>query len=411
MAEIIAHKYWMQLTNAGTLSIRGLALRSVDSALEDYHRQPGQAKLDKVKVALDKYKAVEPGWKSSIRNRYCAIDILTADLSGTSTMQLSPAEQVAWQMIFDESQTLLQRTFRGQKLEWREGILAKLGKQKIGLLNSSRNIVKNSLTIDGHANNGGQSRFSPMAMAQELYNEMVPVDIRSTVTQGLLEVMPDFLEELAASVAPFAGVLATGFSTIKSAGKSIAAEVKLRGHSRHAERAFTLNDPAHAAQALLQLLKRERNNQLVGLSINMTALTAKLAGVLADGGTASNAAVGLASSAVKLMNIIRIIATDCLERRAANNLMSGPRVTAAVFDECPILGAYMICCVPASALMNALFEKHAVVGWTGKAEFAWKHHWTPLRETASKLIKDHRFVIKALENHPGVLVAADKNAA
>ncbi len=397
MNKIIAHQYWLQLTNAGTLSIRSMALRAVDNALERYHQQPTQVHLDKLKEAFSRFKDSEQGWMKSPRNRYRAFEILTHDLNGTSTLQLSQAEQIAWKLIYDESQALLHRTFQGKTLEWRTGLASKLCSDCRDIAQESVNITRNALTLaDKH----------PLAMAKRLFDEVVPASVRTVVAQALQELIPGFMQDLAASIAPIVGVAKSVSDTLIATATFIGNDLKLESSKLHAQQAFSTNEPALATQAILRILKRERDAAGFDLAVNASSLTAKLACAVADGGTVGNAAIGLATSAVKLLQIIRMITMDCLERQAGNKIMSSQLVTPAIFDECPIIGAYMICCVPASALMNALFEKQAVVGWTGKAEHAWKNHWTPLRETARGLIKEHRFVIHGLERHPGMLSAA-----
>lgn len=396
MPKIIGHQYWLQLTNAGALSIRSMALRAVDNALERYHQQPTASNLTALKTAFAGYTASDTQWIKSPRNRYRALEILQHDLNGTATLQLTPAERVAWKLIYDESQALLQRTFQGKSLEWRAGLSAKLGKQKNGLIDNTYELTKNSLAV---------AKEHPLDMAKKLFDEIVPPEIRVVVAQALQLILPKFMQDLAASITPFVGIGVSAFNLVMAVGEAVSADIKLTQSRQHAQQAFCTNEPALATQALLRILDRECTASKFALALNVSSFTAKLATAAADGGTVGNAAIGVATSVISLINILRVITIDCLERNAANLHMSRLRITPEIFDACPIIGAYMICCVPASALMNALFEEQAVVGWTGKAEYAWKNHWTPLRETARGLIKEHRFVIKALENHPGVISA------
>jgi hypothetical protein len=394
MAKIISHQYWLQLTNAGTLSIRGLTLRAIDNALERYHQQPTTGNLTALKAAFAAYTASEPQWLKSPRNRYRAFEILQHDLSGTSTLQLTPAERVAWKLIYDESQAALQKLFQGKSLEWRTGLSAKLSKQRNGLIENSYDLTKNSLAL---------ANQHPMEMAKKLFDDIVPAEVRSIVAQALQLLLPKFMQDLAASIAPFLGIGYSAYNLVKASAEAISSEIKLSQSRQHAQQAFCTNEPALATQALLRILDRECTSAKFAFALNATSFTAKLATAVADGGTVGNAAIGVASSVASLINILRVITIDCLERQAANRHMGRHQITPEIFDACPIIGAYMICCVPASALMNALFEEQAVVGWTGKAEHAWKNHWMPLRETARDLIKEHRFVIPALERHPGVI--------
>lgn len=80
-------------------------------------------------------------------------------------------------------------------------------------------------------------------------------------------------------------------------------------------------------------------------------------------------------------------------------------VGIAIFEKCPIVGAYYIAVVPHSALLNILAEHYGDPGWMDDAERLITRHINPLREHAAGLVRDHRFVIKDLMNFPGLVKA------
>ena len=118
-------------------------------------------------------------------------------------------------------------------------------------------------------------------------------------------------------------------------------------------------------------------------SVSTAAFVGQLTGVLVDGGTASTAAVGLASNVATLANIIRVIVEDVKEKSAANQKMRSMQVISEIFDICPLVGAYLILCVPTSVMLNTVFDRIA---------------------RSTSMAVEHRFVIPALTNYPGMFV-------
>ena len=74
-----------------------------------------------------------------------------------------------------------------------------------------------------------------------------------------------------------------------------------------------------------------------------------------------------------------------------------------VFETCPLLGCYLICCLPTSALMALIMKRFGQSGWMDMAERTASHHIDPLREKARTVIANHRFEIHSLARFPGVL--------
>ena len=222
---------------------------------------------------------------------------------------------------------------------------------------------------------------------------------------GLVEVLPSFMAEWAAACAPFLGVISSGASVVGSAVLSLRSAWRMREGTIHGQRTLSVDEPDSAMQAIVLMLDRERTNQLAGLGVGIAAFGGKLAGVLADGGTATNAAIGLAAGVAKLTMLVSAIIIDVLEKNAANKIMIGARVGPELFSACPVMGAYLVCCAPTSVLVNTIFDsdKFYQLGMMDVVERAVKRHVQPMREAARRLASEHRMYIPALAHFPGML--------
>jgi hypothetical protein len=243
-----------------------------------------------------------------------------------------------------------------------------------------------------------------MSMAQDLITTIVPPDFVTEVTAEVVKLIPTFMTELAASLTPFLGVITSAAGVLKSSYALIRDEYRVEQMRMHQERSLAVEDPARAMEAITRMLERERTNEVFNVTRGIAECGGKLAGVLADGGTATTAAIGLASAVLKLINILRLVLRDVTERRAANRLMLSATITGPdLFDACPVMGAYMICCVPTSVMLNSIFDRFFERGVLGEIERTTKHHLVPIRDQARRLVQEHRFWIPELASYPGVL--------
>ncbi len=102
---------------------------------------------------------------------------------------------------------------------------------------------------------------------------------------------------------------------------------------------------------------------------------------------------------------MRIVYRDVSEKNRASKLIQwgAGSIDLDVFRVCPLLGCYLICCLPTSALMALILRRFGQSGWMDVAERTASHHIEPLREKAREVIKNHRFEIQKLSRFPGVL--------
>ena len=85
------------------------------------------------------------------------------------------------------------------------------------------------------------------------------------------------------------------------------------------------------------------------------------------------------------------------------------QVDASIFQTSPLVGAYLICCSPTSVMVNTILdERFGEIGWQSEVESAVRQHLIPLGEQARRVIQEHRFYIRELYNHVGVLARSKK---
>ena len=408
----MSHKQWMSLTHGGYTSVRSSQLKAVDTALAKYEGTPSDAHKAAVTAALLKWiQSKGAGWKSSERNKKQGVEILHHQLMGTGAVTLSGAEVVGLSHVRDESRAIVHELFGGKRLQWRAEFKQKLAQQKLGVTlgvggslyaadKLSHGAIRNAPSTIKAAVMGPSSGTS---MAEEIYRTVVPPDILADVTFELTKLMPTFMKDLAASVTPWLGLITTGGGVILAGAKSLRGQWRAEWTQYHIEGSLARAEPAIALRQIHIILERERNIELTNMGVGLAEFGGKLAGVLADGGTATNVAIGLAASVTKLLNIVRLIVRDVLERNAGNAKMKG-RVDASVFEVCPIVGAYLLCCAPTSVIVNSIFDNQfGATGWQSQVENAVTRHLVPLKAQAKRLVQEHRFWIPELYHHHGVL--------
>jgi hypothetical protein len=417
MITIMSYDRWMKYTYGGLTSVRSSQLKTIDAAVKRYNETKRTADLDALRFAIDAWMRKEgPGWKSSVRNKYHAVDDLDKQSRGLPTPARSGEEVYAFSLVRAESRTIVDQLFKGKSLDWKPGffaklasdwwagknvdtdpkILAKLGNNRVGTVGNAYTAASNSLVLD--------HKSSATKMAADLFKSIVPSHASGEVSIALTHVMPNFMTELATSLIPFAGVAVTGGVAVYNGIKTAFSQYDLNQARMHQARSLCVDEPGAAVNALIRILQRDRNYNAFSASVSGTAFAGKLAGILADGGTATNAAIGLAAGAAKLMNIIRVITRDVLEKREANRRMQMGGLNGEIFDVCPIVGCYLILCVPTSVMVNTVFDRISEHGWRGDVERTVTKHLVPLQNEARTLIQNGRFEITAMNNFPGMLV-------
>lgn len=427
MAAVMSHKEWMKLTYGGRMSTRSGALKRVDSALEAYEKAPNESRLNALRQALLAWINEKSGdWKSSIRNSKNAVDTLYRQVMGMAPGAAGNSAGLA--AMKDEAHQVMLLIFRGAKITWKIEFQMKLswellqpnhkaflplqpvrqfgasaGNNKFGIAANAVGLGIASKTTDTLRQGGSASGGTIGKAISNLVAQIVPDSAKAEVMSAVTALVPTFTAQFTAAVMPLAGILVAAGGTVLNTGKALHKQYGIRDARIHRDRSLAGVEAKSAIEAVIRILERERNADIYSATVSITELGGKIAGLAIDGGTASNTAIGMAANIAKLLNIIRIVYRDISEKNEANALMKQGKVGIEIFEVCPLLGAYLVCCLPTSALMGLIFERFGERGWMDVAERTNERHLEPLRKKARKVIKEHRFEIRSLSRFPGVL--------
>ena len=418
MTVVMKHAQWLKMTDGGLLQTRSAALKAVDAALLRYEQSSNLHNWDDLQKAVIQYLGTKgANWKTDKRNRFGALTTLYEQVMRIGGPAKTGGAMVGLSHVRDESRAILDTLFRGKRLEWRPGILAKFDiktKAERGMAaNTVRGIVKNANTVSGGAVlQGVRSGIGPVGLGDgsnaqavaRLLREIVPSDVFPEVSALLSVQMPETLAELGAACAPFAGVIVSAGSVAVGCVQAVRAEIALDDMREMRLRSMAISTGESAIGGMARVLDRECNRIEADLAINTAALGTKLALVLADGGTASTAAVGLAAQLGKILLKIQRLVRDVLEQRAVNRLLLDPKaLDIGVFETSPILGAYLVGCAPTSVMVDTVFSRFYDRGWMGEVEQYVATDLGRLQSSARTLVQEHRFWIPSLQRFPGLM--------
>jgi hypothetical protein len=410
--QIIGHKEWMKLTDGGKTSIRSPRLRALDSALEQYHLHPDQAHFIAIHKAMSAWIEATPDWKASVRNAHHAVETLRLQLKGQAAGGVASGAGLS--AMKDEAHQVMLHIFRGAQITWKNEFAGKLSmaladplsgdfvaklavrqyktsaaNNKWGTALNSAGVGIGSSSLHSMRTGGGSGGIGDLV--SKLVSQVVPSGAQREVLGAVQSLVPTFQTQFAAAVVPLGGILIAAGATFWNTGSAAVKQYGIVQTRMHRDRSLAGVEAKHAIAAMIRILERERNADIYAASVSVAELGGKIAGLAIDGGMASNTAIGLASNVAKLLNIVRIVHRDVSEKNAANKVLVSGRVGVQIFEVCPLLGAYLVCCLPTSALMALILDRFGEAGWMDAAERTASHHLDPLREKARTVIKEHRF--------------------
>jgi hypothetical protein len=331
-------------------------------------------------------------------------------------------------MLEGEADHAMQVLFGGARITWKNAFRVKLNSDlvnptkdsfipylpvnqykasastnKFGIAGNTAGAVVAGKTLKTMADGGGQGATG--ALISKLVTQVVPPSAQVEVLKAVQVIVPSFHAQFAAAVVPLGGILIAAGTTLWNTGNALHKQYGIVQTRTHRDRSLAGVEGLAAIGALIRILERERNADIYSASVSVCELGGKIAGLAIDGGMASNTAIGLAANIAKLLNIVRIVYRDVSEKNAANKLIQWGHgsIDISVVETCPLLGCYLICCLPTSALMALILKRFGQSGWMDVAERTATRHIDPLREKAREVIKNHRFEIQSLSRHAGVL--------
>jgi hypothetical protein len=432
---------WIKLTQL-TGKPRSKYLKGVDEALQQYHKAVSEANLSKLKLALHHWKmskgydgaAGMPGWMVSPRNHQKGpetLDLQTLGVNGRLTPVLadladSPfygieawaGEALARNVMKEARLQALQELFQGKK------VIIRKGQVSLMLISMKRNLTTATTEAGKAAAAAEAIAISPLKQkvmeavqplvqqaetaARQLINEILapfPLEVAREVLRFLVELMPQFLTELAGAIAPYLGLATSGIEAVIYTGKTIAAQYRLEQSDKHKE-GFAKGDPIAALEAVQRMIERERNRCLRIASLQASDAVVKAAAHIADAAAFGAPAVssvvsplsGMAKALALLAHKVYLLARDVSELFQANRiLLTQPRLTADLFDECPLLGCYFVAASTTSDLVNFAVDNIGAVGWNLEVETMVTRHIHPMVSMARDVIAESRLEVEGLE--------------
>lgn len=209
------------------------------------------------------------------------------------------------------------------------------------------------------------------------------------------------LQHLVAEVTPFVGVVTSSVKLAK-AGKAVAEDGYHLYKSGEYKKGFLRGDPVAAAEAVKTIIQRDLAKHSIQLAQHATATGAKIAGLFADLGTATTAGIGLANAVASLGLELYGLGVDIKDMRAGNKRLARPDdLDLTVFEDCPILGCYLLTCADTSSVANFFVADIGLPGWMDKVEHLKKKQMDPLLKLAAKDIQASRLQLEGLSSDKG----------
>jgi len=242
---------------------------------------------------------------------------------------------------------------------------------------------------------------SVVGAGKELVSICAGVHNYSDVVQA---VTSEAMHSAIAEITPFVGILTSAYTSVK-AWKA----VFQGGYSLYKDSQAKLDvlpgDPRAAADAIITLLERKLANDSVTAARSTASLTGKIGGLFADFGTATTAAIGLASAAAALAQQLAMLGLDYTDKEAGNRKLADPgTIDAHIFEVCPILGCYIIVCSDTSNVLNFFIADIGLPGWMDRVEEMKKNSLDRLIKDANKFIVSSKLHLENAPTNKGIEV-------
>jgi hypothetical protein len=208
-------------------------------------------------------------------------------------------------------------------------------------------------------------------------------------------------KNLIAEVTPILGVISSGAKLV-SAGKQVAEDGYNLYKSSDYKTGFLGGDPCAAADAVIIIIKRDLSVHSIDLAQQSLVTGGKIAGLFADLGTATNVAIGITSALATLGLKLYVLGQEIADMRAGNKRLAKPDdLDITVFNECPILGCYLLTCSDTSTVGNVFIAEIGLPNWNVRFEEMKKTKMDPMLKIATQAIKDSRLQLSGLRSDKG----------
>lgn len=209
------------------------------------------------------------------------------------------------------------------------------------------------------------------------------------------------LENLVAEVIPFVGIINSGRKLAQATARVVDDAHSLYKTAEWTEGALP-GDPVAACKAVRNLIQRDLGKHSIQMAQQAAATGGKLAGILADGGTGTTVAIGIANAAATLGLQLFYLGLDIKDMRVGNARLAKPNsLDSTVFSKCPILGCYLLTCTDTSNIVNLLVDDIGGPGWMDRVETMKRTQLDPLLKIATSNITSSRLQLDGLASNKG----------
>lgn len=274
-------------------------------------------------------------------------------------------------------------------------------------LTAARDLLSKGKSIASSANKlakGGKAASTAVSvpgMQDAVQNFIVECADVNNIHEVIAAITGEVLANLVHEITPILGVVTSGVKLAK-AGKAVAEDGYHLYKSDDYKSGFRLGDPSAAAEAIQLIIKRDLARHSVQLGQQALATGAKIGGLFADFGTATTAGIGIANSLASLGLTLYGLGLDIKDMRAGNKRLAAPStLDLSVFNECPILGCYLLTCADTSSVANMFIADIGLPGWMDKVELMKKKQMEPMLKIANKDITSSRLQLEGLSSDKG----------
>src|SRR5258706_5025790 len=317
---------------------------------------------------------------------------------------LSREEFVALGEIAKARRQAMVNMFSGTQLKF--GTLGALEAGK-SLLGGGKKLRNNGqkLAGGGSSTTGASSATKATPSVPGMQDAFKDFMAQCADVEGIGEVIAviggETVSELVAEGTAVLGVLVSGAKLLK-AGKTVAEDGYNLYKSADYKKGFLRGDPSAAAEAVQTIIKRDLAKHSIKLGQHAAATGAKLAGLFAAYGAATTAAIGLANTLASLGLELASLGVDIKDLRAGNKRLAKPdSLDMTVFENCPILGCYLLTCADTSSVANFFVADIGLPGWMDRVEQLKKKQMDPMLKLASKDIQSSRVQLENLSADKG----------
>ena len=400
------YEQWMKDTHS-LVKPRSESLKKIDAAI----RNRSEIETKKALVGwINEQNAKRQDWHRSVRNEKGAVKKLYDQLGilGTTPNFKTPKEQqadrLAKQEMKENMRIAASRMFAGREMKFKDSFWG-ITRQRCGAaktkLAAAENAALTGVGVSRKAYAVGSQLYTISKNLEKVIDAIMGEGIpEATRSEIIMAVFGTAVADFCKDAAPLFGVFSSGAKAV-AAWVGVATKVYDQMVMEESESSVRPGDAAAALRAISAILERQIAKQTVDAAIRTTAFTAKGASFIADGGTATTAAIGAVESVAILLNTLTDIVIDARQKIAANKLLMAGKIDIDLFNTCPILGCYYIVVQDHSTIMNFDIDNMGRENWQQEAERL-RYALQPVLAKANTLIAGSRIELDGLEFAKGV---------